>query len=173
MRTSMLFAVASVALLLGACGPRPKIDGHALIEVDSDFTPEETERVLAGVALWEAASPDMRFRTASRVDHAWMLAHPGADDVFQLVKVTEKTDPACTVLHTDVADTYYSPGHACFADEPTRVFQPGTLELLVAHEMGHMLGLDHQPTGVMAPSPSGRGPIACSDVQRLGYRCAE
>jgi hypothetical protein len=148
-------ALALLALpTLPACRSHRPMDTHPGLVIDTAFTSAEMAQVMDAVAAWEAIGPDVRF-AVTEADHA-AVGRAGAtspdDDTIYLQR---RTEGGCAIAlgayagltvwsNTTSTQTCVDAGELD-ADGASR---PRELQAVVAHELGHSLGLWHIDVGL-------------------------
>lgn len=141
MRT--LLSVLAVGWLAGCAGAvqTPTIERERALDVtvSTEWSPAQQEQILAAVGWWSEQLP-----ASVPVSVSVGACDAGARDC---VAPVDLDDPL-------LADEDLSDGRAVGAHYRGAVVmwrEWSDLEILGAHELGHYLGFDHEPEGVMAP----------------------
>lgn len=158
---SRLLALLALLLLASACTAVPEkttVPLHGQVALDSAFSPEETEQVLAAAEQWRLATGLVAIDfvvTDSPESSAYAIVRRSGLDSYRGF-TEQKSDSV--LIEVWPADVYNSPGY----ETGTPDF--GSVEYVLLHELGHAFGLPHQQQGLMLP-----GGLADAAGNRLPY----
>jgi hypothetical protein len=159
---------ATVAILAPALGsfaapavrdtPRVMGPGAALVCVDDGFTRFEEDEVLRGIEQWQHALRDRVHLAVVPIDGREHRLPAQCD--FYVLRTERTIEWLAGVDHATLGGFAEDIGGRV-AWVVTDVTPPGQIHCVVAHELGHLFGLRHAPTGFMhryvtcAPIPDG------------------
>ncbi len=149
---------AALALALLSCAPAHWT--HYRLVVMPSVRPERMVVIREAVTQWERAAPDVRFDVVTTYyppedNTIWL--HEGDDNVDWLGWTNRKEAANSTTVV---------------------VTHAGFIPLVLEHELGHAMMLEHQPCGIMEPESTEARTVACCDVKqfckrwgRVGGKC--
>lgn len=140
---SRLLALLTLLFLASACTATVPLHGE--VALDSRFSPEESEQILAAAEQWRQATGMVSLDfvvtdTPERSDYA-IVRRSGLDQHRGLTTQSSSS----VLIEVWPADIYGS------VDYRNGVPDSGSVEEVVLHELGHAFGLPHQRQGLMLP----------------------